>query len=275
MVVELLGGGRVNVCEVGHRTHEAVRVAISLRGQPEVWDFPEIPERHAREFAMWVWDADRYAGHAGRYCPGQDEVSKAILEQHIWEGFATRVALEIMDGARDGQCVVDVGCHVGWYSLLALTGPRDLWVFAIDADPEHLGLVERTTAEWVRGTRLTSCRAWIGPDTPTMVDDGLSVRLAKIDIEGQEHEAVRVLGDLLRAGHVDYLMVEASPEFGDSAPMLRQLESYGYRLAVLPDKGDTIGDSALGACRPITAAGYAEQVTSQVMVLACRGGLPE
>lgn len=245
---EILWGGRENVCQVGHDAHLARCVRINLNGPSVVPDLPATPPEHARKFRMQVWDWSRYQNHAGLYCSGQDEVSKAIDMQGIWEGFETRVALEILDADEPG-IVIDFGAHVGWFTLLALTADRP--TLAVEADPENLALLMASASSVGRREILRPCRSWIGAESPKLTDDGPRVRFVKIDIEGHERSAVRVCEQILQARLVDYLMMEASPEFplSDTAGTVAALEGLGYFAYLVPTKGETLEPDPLAACR--------------------------
>ena len=63
------------------------------------------------------------------------------------------------------------------------------------------------------------------------------MRLVKMDIEGAEEHALRVVWPLVKAGLVDHLLIELSPVFNDSYPALvDMIRGEGYR-AWLPHRG--------------------------------------
>lgn len=257
-----LWGGHENACQADHPVHLSRTIRINLSGSSVVPDLPETPVDHARRFRMSVWDWERYQNLAGLYCTGQDEVSKAIDMQGVWEGFETRVALEILDSDEPGV-VIDFGAHVGWFTLLALTADRP--TLAVEADPENLALLIANAQRLGKRDLLEPCRAWICKRSHVLIDDGPRVRLVKIDIEGQDRHAVRVCAPLLQRRLVDYLLIEASPEFpgADTAGLVAELEGFGYAAYLVPTKGFVFGDDPLADCRtfPATVADIASQRT--------------
>ena len=92
---------------------------------------------------MEVWDHREFMGQHGVYCTAQDETSHSIASQGIWEGYETLAALEILTDPAGG-IVVDLGAHVGWYTMLAASVGRE--VVAVESNPENVRLLERNTA---------------------------------------------------------------------------------------------------------------------------------
>lgn len=218
-------------CERGHATHEALWIEVALGGPTVYHDYPPVPERLARRFGMWVFDWRSYHREPGPYCPASGIHSQAIAETGIWEPPETVMALMVMDSAPVGSRVVDMGCAVGWYSLLAASYGMD--VLAWDGDAEALRLLRRSAEDngWdirTRGDRIT-------PATEPMAP--APCRLAKLDLEGAELDGVRVLWPSIRAGLVDHILIEVSPVFAGYYPgLVRALVTAGYRAYLIPDK---------------------------------------
>lgn len=266
---ERLGGGQENRCQAGHGSHDSRVVNVVLDGETAVPDLPAIPSEHRRTFQMAIWDWERYQNYAGLYCTGQDEVSKAIDHQGIWEGYETRLAVELLDSGPPEAAVIDFGAHVGWFTLLAVASFRP--VLAVEADAENLALLEANAKRVARGHLVVPCRAWVSPASRPLPRGEVPVRLVKIDIEGQEAEAVRVCEPLLRERLIDYLLVEASPEFpeADTRSLVERLLSLGYAAYLVPTKGETVEPDALSSCRarPVVPKRCAELVPNQRTLL--------
>ena len=61
--------------------------------------------------------------------------------------------------------------------------------------------------------------------------------LAKLDLEGAEHDAVRVLWPSVEAGLLEHAMIEVTPAFRDDYPdLIASLVNVGYEVYALPDK---------------------------------------
>lgn len=208
-----LSGGRLEVCEAGHDAH-AHREVDTILGP------------------MVAYDADRYEDIPG-FCPGDDVVSRQLVIQGQWEA-ANSVALEkfgVLEAPEPGELVIDFGCQVGWYTRMATRA--GFGVLAFDGVAESLAIA---TANG--GPLVTPCRAWLDADTPELDPEGApEVRLVKIDIEGNDEHALRVVWPLIDAGLCEHLLVELSPVFNDSyAELAERLRAARYR-AYLPHAG--------------------------------------
>lgn len=257
---QALAGGSMR-CQAGHTGHASQSVEIVLDGPTAVPDFPSIPREHSCEWTMHVWDTEHYMGQHGVYCTGQDEASLSIASQGVWEGFETLLALELLDMSDKDGIVVDIGAHVGWYTMLSVVCRRR--VVAIEADPENVQLLAHNSF----GRGVETVHGWIGEATPP-VDIDEQVRLVKVDIEGLEREAIRVLKPMLRRQAIDWLMLELTPAFpgSDCGGIVRALNNLGYGTYLVPTKGDPLAGTvcATALCAPLTpsqAAGLPEQRT--------------
>lgn len=223
-----------------HEHHETRTVHVTLRGQPAVPDYPPIPDGLALEFDLDIWDADRYDNTHG-YCPGDDAVSRSIKEQGIWEGFETLLALDILD--RHSGLFIDIGCQVGWYSVLAvLTGHE---VSAFDGDRECCDLTARNALR----ARPQTAQPLLVEINHVVFDGGASAgpryrggrpaALLKADIEGQELEALLAFGTAFERGHIAFALVELTPAWGvaEAVEVVRQMGRWGYAPHEIPDKG--------------------------------------
>ena len=187
-------------------------------------------------FWFTVFDADTYQGVDG-YCVGDDELSRSVLAHGVWEPWETAVALDILSTSDPGV-VFDFGAHVGWYTILAATVGRD--VVAVDADREHVDVLDATVAANTLDDWVHVARGWVDESTVALPPGG-QVRFAKSDLEGGDLAAVSALRPLLEAGLVDYLLIEVSPEFGDGwMDVVGQLGAVGYAGFVVPTKGDDL-----------------------------------
>jgi len=214
-----------NVCQAGHETHDT-RVVDTVQGPLKIYDWK------------------KYQGFAG-YCTGQDDVSMTLDLYGSWEGsdwVRCRQALTDTTGN-----VWDFGSHIGWYSIMAAELGHQ--VLAIDADPtnvEMLGINARN-----RRVKISSLCSWVA-DIDHLHGD---VFLVKSDVEGAEDEVVRLCRPLLRAGKIQYLLLECSPEFDDYYPaLIDEIRGYGYDASIdgIPITGAELGETQKNvwfACR--------------------------
>jgi hypothetical protein len=219
-------------CQRGHQGHRSILTRVDLTRPHAYADLTPIPPEVARRFEMRVFDWQTYAGD-GPYCPGNDAVSQTIVETGIWEPRETAMALTVMD-EHEGEALIDFGAQLGWFCLLAAScGLRS---FAFDADPEPLRLL-RSSAELNGWTDLVGAQeVVVGPQVEA-VDLPDRARLAKLDLEGAEDEAVRLLWPMLDRGAIDHLVMEVSPCFAPWYPELcDEIMADGYELYRMPDK---------------------------------------
>lgn len=241
-----LTGGRVETCAAGHRLHTTLPVSVRLSGRyPTVPDWPAVPAGFEQTLDLMCFDTAAYRGTVG-YCPGDDEVSRSLLAHGAWEGFETALVLTILGGdTSHGGWVVDIGSHLGWYTLLASSWGYQ--VVAVEANPETLSLLGVNCDLNNCASRVVGVRGWVGPDTPP-VPAGPQIRLVKADIEGLEADAVRVFEPSLAAGLVDFLMLELTAAFNDRwRDAVSMLDRYGYAGYAIPDKADRVDLTAYTA----------------------------
>lgn len=221
-------------CQRGHKRHATRAERVELGGEHGYHDYPPVPERLATSFSMEVFDPARYPVDGGPYCPAHDAVSATIASLGIWEPCETILALQVCQGALANQRMVDFGAQLGWYSLLAASaGVR---VVAFDADAENLLVLQRSAGLNGWQDRIETVHTRLRADTPAL-PSGIPIRFAKIDVEGAEAEAVRVLWSGIEAGLVHHMLIEVSPCFGPGYPeLVERIIGAGYHAFRLPPK---------------------------------------
>ena len=195
----------MNVCETGHKSHQSKQTR-TIQG------------------AFRVWDWELYRGQRGS-CTDQDDVSRTLLLYGVWEKEETEA---IARRLHPGDVFLDFGAHIGWFSILAAV--RGATVHAYEGDAENLDLL-RTNAR-LHGVqdRVTAHLVWVDADAYCEIPEG-PIRLVKIDLEGNDDQAIRVLGPALAEGRVEELVVEVSPCFNDRYPaMVEQMRAWGYEV---------------------------------------------
>jgi len=169
-------------------------------------------------------DLDRWPD----YCPAQDIVSRSIDQTGLWEPYESALVVDILTPGDGVGVVLDFGCQVGWYTALATHLGYE--VAAIDVNTENLALTHSNALGPFADVYLG-----VVDEHAPLLDPEMLVRVAKIDIEGAEQWAIRMLSPTLQARNVAYLLMEVSPVFNDTYPdLVEQVCGYGYDTFVIP-----------------------------------------
>ena len=221
-------------CRRPNHTHHRRLVIVEPASPHKYRDLPQVPVGLSwGPFRMWIWDPDHHPVDGGPPCPAHDAVSETIVSHGIWEPQETILTLHSLREPSEG-IVVDMGCQIGWFSLLAASCGRH--VLAMDAEQENLDLLRLSARENMWGPLIQPRQVRIGPDTPSL-GLGRQVRLAKLDLEGAEPDGLRILWPAIQAGLVDRLLIEVSPVFHDGyGDVVCDLIQAGYRAYMLPPK---------------------------------------
>lgn len=193
----------MNVCEAGHKSHQSKQTR-TIQG------------------AFRVWDWELYRGQR-LYCTGQDDVSQTLLRLGVWEKDETEA---IAARLAPGDVFLDFGAHIGWFTVLA--AKRGAEVHAYEGDAENLDLLRTNARLHEVAERITAHLVWVDADAYCEIPAG-PIRLVKVDLEGNDDQAIRCLGPALQEGRVEELVVEISPCFNDRYPALvERMRAWGY-----------------------------------------------
>lgn len=142
-------------------------------------------------------------------CDTGDLVGRVVAVSGIWEPSATAIVRDLL---APGDVVVDIGAHVGCFSLLAsgAVGPAGR-VFALEPSPARHRELQRNLA-------LNGVTNVVAGDA--VVPSGLHrrVRLVTIDVEGYEAEALRGVQGMLASAARAVVLVELSPAWSEEGP---------------------------------------------------------
>lgn len=211
----------LNLCQSGHLSHDS-KLVDTAYGPLNIWKWED-----------YQWQ--------GAYCPGQDEVSKSIDLQQVWERADTVYFRNVLTEA-SGH-VLDFGSHIGWFTVQALELGCEVW--ALDADPENMRLLWENIDRSDFGGDLTSTNCWAAEVSLDVFKHDDHIRLFKSDLEGHEHEALNLTRHLWQERKIDYGLWELSPIFEKRpgimaesyAALVDEIASYGYRWFILKDEG--------------------------------------
>jgi FkbM family methyltransferase len=203
-------------------------------------------------------------------------IANSLITQGVWERKETEVFLSLLE---PHMTFVDVGAHVGYYTLLA--AKRIARVYAFEPDPESFALLTRSvqangytnvkgfaaavTDRMGRATLQVDAEAWgnslatdnvVHPSQRVEVetvglDDlyaagslGNRIDLLKIDVQGAEELALKGARRILTECRPIILMEVEPPRLrnmgADPTRLLRSLvDDHGYRLRAIEGDGLT------------------------------------
>lgn len=213
-------------CSVGHQSHQRMMVDRDIYGVDVTYQIYDW-----REYFITV-DGNETVSEHGKYCTGQDIISYCIDKQKVWEAEETALQVDILREQNHG-IVLDFGSHIGYYSILAAKLGYD--VAAFDSSQENLALLHESAELNQVVDKIHPYYCLLDEDVPKLNPFDGEVHLAKIDIEGAEQYAVKMLGDLLVANKLKYLIMEVSPVFNDTYPdLVEKIAACGYDVYQIP-----------------------------------------
>lgn len=171
-----------------------------------------------------IWTFDTYLYAEPGYCMGDDDVSRTIRLYGVWEPTETTDFIGAL--LRSPGIVIDFGAQIGWYSRVASN--HDRLVLAIEPVVEHCVATRRNAAD------VTVAHHWVWANSPVLGSAGAPrIACVKIDLEGAEVDAIRMLSELLDADKIDNILMEVSPTFNDTYPdLIRGLMARGFTAKV-------------------------------------------
>lgn len=173
----------------------------------------------------------------------------APLETHV-----------VVQHARRGNTVADIGAGIGYFTLLLARGVGPAGhVYAFEPDPRRFRLLRQNVR--LNGYRNVTCvEGAPSEDGPTRLDEYLRGRTDVLDVvrmaaPGKELPTLNGMTGLLRVGDLPTLLLElgqphGGPDVGKRPPTLDRVREAGYALyrldevadRVLPMDDDTVGD---------------------------------
>ena len=204
----------MNVCQVGHKSHETLDINTDIG-------------------PMRVYNLQKYKNIRG-YCTGKDEVSGSLIATGQWEPFETKVVSNILNRPAPGEYILDFGSHIGWYSILA--AQRGYRVVAIEGDKENIKTLEHNAKINQVANMIMTAHLWIDSNLDNFDDLKLirpetKIKLMKVDIEGNEQYAVKLVEDWLENKNIENILLEISPVFNKSYPkLIDKLVKYDYEI---------------------------------------------
>lgn len=218
-------------CQYNHPIHSSKRVEVDL-AHPRADDMATINRDLNLKFQMkvWEWNDPTFTTYP-KYCPRQDIVSWSIDNYGIWEPYETAIVLDLLSEEPTGS-VLDIGAHIGWYSVLASL--KGYETFAVESDAANIRLMQHNNA--LNDIEIQTVHGYVDEHAPMIKDSGF--HFVKCDIEGNEQWAYRMLFEPFARHEIKYALFEISPSFNDSYPdLIESICGDDYRMFQVPHKG--------------------------------------
>lgn len=191
----------INNCQAGHTTHDRKSVETSLG-------------------SMVIYDWKKYMGFNG-YCMGQDDISRTLENTGMWDAaIDARIRAILTEGNKE-NVFVDVGAHIGYFSMLAIQ--LGYKVEAYEGDAENYQLLQENAPD------AKANFIWFNLHIVPLKSFKKKIELIKLDIEGSEQYAIAYFEPFI--ANVNNIIMEVSPTFNDSYPdLIEKLVNYGFKV---------------------------------------------
>jgi hypothetical protein len=169
---------------------------------------------------------------------GLDIISKCIKGyDNCWEPYQTEITKEIL---KEGNNVfIDIGCHLGYYSLLAAS--LNNTVYSIDSNKNNYNLFLKNITLNNYKNNITCLNKCVDKTFDLFnIPLQTRIRLIKCDIEGFEIEFVESIFNRLQNKMIDFLILEISPNLNSNYPecvlQINKLGYYIYDIGLSPQR---------------------------------------
>jgi hypothetical protein len=180
-----------------------------------------------KELKMRIYNYDYYK-EINLVNDGLDIISMCLKStDNCWEPYQTELTKEIL---KDGNNIfVDIGSHLGWYSLLgASLNNYNIYIDNNDNPSEiFLHNVKINNFE----DKITFFKQFVDENfnLDNIISKDKHIRLIKCDIEGYEIEFTEKILQRLQEKTIDYLILEITPKFRDNYPeTVMIIKNLGY-----------------------------------------------
>lgn len=215
----------------------------------------------------------------------KDYISSSIINYKCWEPFVSNIFNTLLQNNESHTTVVDIGCNVGYYSLLSAKDQKIKKVYSIDGNITNIKMLDMTSTinDTDKISAINMCvseaEGYYIPGNKDTIDrngniGGLTfvktsstngvisttidmiinkyaiddILIMKVDIEGGELDALKGCTKTLKTNIIKNIILELSPKFNnDSKEILTMLINSNYDIYNIPNRdcGDYCYDKEL------------------------------
>ena len=181
--------------------------------------FTDVKFLEDKTILVKIFDYDQHKeGEKGR-----DIICRCLENDRVWEPFQTEITTEILKSTNG--IFVDVGCHIGYYSILAsLLGIKSL---SFDLDYDYLNLFESTKdLNNLNNIKIFNQKIDKKINTKNIIKDQ-KISLLKIDTGGLEFEIITKFLDF----EIPYIITEISSKSKNTyIDLCKKMKDLNYRI---------------------------------------------
>jgi hypothetical protein len=157
---------------------------------------------------------------------GYDIISKCLERDGCWEPYQTEITKEIL---KDGDNIfLDVGGHIGYYSLLASQYNNDVYI--IEREIVYGKMIQKNIeSNNIQNINLIKMEVNKDFNLDNIIPFDKEIKLIKCDIEGYEIEFIDSIFDRLINKSIKNIILEISPNFRNNYPeYVKKIMDLGY-----------------------------------------------
>jgi len=157
---------------------------------------------------------------------GLDIISNCIRKKYCWYKLQTELLIEILkDG---GHTFIDMGSHIGYYSLIASGYENN--VLAIDKNKNYLNLLKKT----VKDNNLENIKI-VNTILDSATDKSLfenfeNIKCLKVSLNGAEIGAINLFKNLLKKKKIEYIFLNFNKNKTGGIFFLKIMKKFGYNI---------------------------------------------
>ncbi len=157
----------------------------------------------------------------------RDLISKFLYEDKCWKPYQTEITKEILS---DGGTFIDIGCHIGYYSILASI--LKCKVISVDLNMNYITMFMKTIrANDLEPIEIKNIRIAKNTRKNNIIISNEKIKLIKISIQGNESYIIDCFNLDLKSHNIENIIMEITPKYSyHYIKTILKLYKYGYKI---------------------------------------------